>query len=85
VADDRRELDAWIAELRGRSERDEQAHLGPVDVAGVKVDGGLAVRIMLADLDHLDMLPPAWADDPLVTPRRAALLADFRLLRAQIG
>jgi hypothetical protein len=40
---------------------------------------------MLADLRHHDTLPPDLADDPLIPTRRAALLVDFRRLRAQIG
>jgi hypothetical protein len=78
-------LEPWIAELRDRAARGDLAHLGLVDVGGLKLRGELAARIMLADLTHLDTLPAGWAQDPLVPVRRDTLLADFRWLREQIG
>jgi hypothetical protein len=85
VTDGGADLDAWITELGRRLERGELAGLGLVDVRGLKLRGEWAVRVMLADLRHHDTLPPDLADDPLIPTRRAALLADFRQLRAQIG
>jgi hypothetical protein len=85
VTDGGADLDAWITELGRRLERGELAGLGLVDVRGLKLRGEWAVRVMLADLRHHDTLPPDLADDPLIPTRRAALLVDFRRLRAQIG
>jgi hypothetical protein len=45
----------------------------------------LAVRVMLADLDHFDDLPLARRRDLLVVARRRLLLDDLRRLREQIG
>jgi hypothetical protein len=85
VTDGGTELDAWISELGRRLERGELAGLGLVDVRGLKLRGEWAVRVMLADLRHHDTQPHDMADDPLIPARRAALIVDFRRLRAQIG
>ena len=84
IADGSDDLDAWICELQGRLARGELAHLGLVDIGGLKLAGEWAVRVMLANLDHLGSLPAEWAKDPLIPMRRAGLLADFRRLRAQV-
>jgi hypothetical protein len=72
------ELAAWIAALAGRLERHEFAYLGPITLRdGSRLsDTELAVRIMLADLDHLDRL---------LVERRQDLLDDFRHLREMLG
>jgi hypothetical protein len=73
------ELTAWISALAGRLERQELANLGPITLRdGSRFDDTeRAVRIMLADLQHHDMLP--------ATQRRHELLADFQDLREQLG
>jgi hypothetical protein len=74
----------WIRALRARLERGDLADLPPVDIGyGTRhLPGVTTVRVMLADLDHLDDLPPEAAEIPR---RRAELLDDFRRLRAAIG
>lgn len=61
--------------------------VAPIDVGDGtdRLPGEMVIRIMLADLDHLDDLPPEageWLD---VTDRRRALFDDFRRLREVIG
>jgi hypothetical protein len=72
------ELAAWIAALAGRLARHELASLGPITLRdGSRFDDTeRAVRIMLADLNHLDRL---------LVERRQDLLDDFRHLRKQLG
>jgi hypothetical protein len=81
------ELAAWIADLRVRLDRGDLATLGPVDVGhGTDVlPAQDTVRIMLADLDGFDEMPPDEADDPVNVARRDVLLTSFRILRALIG
>ena len=80
------ELDGWIAELRGRVARGELDDLGPIPLDGAAVLGtGTLVRIMLADLDHYHILPPALRHDLLIEARRRTLLREFARLREQIG
>jgi hypothetical protein len=81
------ELAAWIAALAGRLERHELANLGPITLQNGSrfADTELAVRIVLADLDHHDMLPAAQRQDPLVAQRRHELLGDFQYLRERLG
>jgi hypothetical protein len=71
-------LTAWIAALDGRLERHEFAYLGSITLRdGSRLpDTEQAVRIMLADLNHLDRL---------LAERRQDLLDDFRHLREQLG
>ena len=86
VSADPHELAAWIAELRGRLARGEFADGGPIEVGGVSLPGvELAVRVVLADLDHYDDLTLEQRRDLLVVARRRLLLEDLRRLRAQIG
>ena len=86
VSADPHELATWVAELRGRLARGEFADGGPIEVAGVALPGvELAVKVMLADLDHYDDLGLERRRDPLVVARRRLLLEDLRRLRAQIG
>ncbi len=79
-------LEAWIFELRGRLERGELYRYGVVELR----DGShiftleQAVRIMLADLDHLDQLPVDYPD-PLLPGRRQKLLDDFQYLRDRLA
>jgi hypothetical protein len=72
------ELTAWIAALAGRLERHELASLGSITLRdGSRFDDTeQAVKIMLADLNHLDRL---------LVERRQDLLDDFRHLRKQLG
>ncbi len=81
------DLADWIAELRERVERGELAELEPFDPSGgtPHMPGELVVRIMLADLDHYDDLPPLYRRQPAVEARRRALLDDLRRQREQIG
>jgi hypothetical protein len=80
-------LGQWIADLRARLDAGDLARFGPIDVGDGTglLAGAQIVRIMLADLDHLDGLPPVtheWLDIP---ERRRALLDAFRQLRDRIG
>ena len=80
------DLTAWIADLRARVARGDLAALGRVELdGGVILAAEQATRIMLADLDHYEDLPPRWRGDLTVVARREALLRDFRRLREQIG
>ena len=81
------ELAAWIADLRARLDRGELATLGPVDVGhGTQVlPAEDTVRIMLADLDDFEDMPPDEANGPVNVARRKVLLTSFRILRALIG
>jgi hypothetical protein len=81
------ELAAWIADLRVRLDRGDLATVGPVDVGhGTDVlPAQDTVRIMLADLDGFDEMPPDEADDPVNVARRDVLLTSFRILRVLIG
>ena len=80
------DLVAWIAELRGRLARGDLAALGRVELdGGIILTADMAARIMLADLDHYEDLPPTWRGDLAVVARREALLRDLRQLREQIG
>jgi hypothetical protein len=81
------ELAAWIADLRARLDRGDLATLGPVDVGhGTQIlPAQDTVRILLADLDELDELPPDAAGDPVNVARRDILLISFRILRTLIG
>ncbi|MDP8924120.1 MAG: hypothetical protein M3O34_14735 [Chloroflexota bacterium] len=79
-------LDAWLTELRGRLARGELDGLDSVDLDGAAELGTATfVRIMLADLEHYDELPPELQRDPLVMARRLYLLGDLWKLRSQIG
>ena len=56
------DLGAWIAELRGRVARGDLVALGRVELdGGIILAADLAARIMLADLDHYEDLPPHMA------------------------
>ena len=83
---DPHELATWIGELRRRVAHGEFADGGPIEVGGVVLPSvELAVKVMLADLDHYDDLGLERRRDPLVVARRRLLLEDLRRLRAQIG
>jgi hypothetical protein len=71
-------LEGWIEELRDSLQRGEFAGRGPITLRdGSRLpDTELAVRVMLADLDHLDML---------LIERRQDLLDDFQHLREQLA
>ena len=76
----------WIDGLRERLERGDLASLAPIDLGdGVLASGELTIRVMLADLDHLDWLAFDAPDSPRLADRRRWLVDDFRRLRAQIG
>jgi hypothetical protein len=80
-------LDRWIDDLRARVRAGDLARLPPFDLGyGTgHLPAGTTVRVMLADLDHLDALPAdarEWLDWP---DRRADLLDDFRRLRELLG
>ena len=80
-------LKAWIGTLRDRLGRDGLAHVAPFDLGDGTggMPGERTIRIMLADLDHLDALPPEARDLSENRERRRALLEDFRRLRAVIS
>ena len=78
------DLVAWIAELRGRVARGALDGHDDVAVTGGSMPAGVAARIMLADLDHYDDLPPEQREDLLIKARRGLLLRDFHLLREQL-
>jgi hypothetical protein len=80
-------LDAWIEELRGRLERGELRRFGVVELRDGSHTFTLeqAVRIMLADWDHLAALPPASYPDALTAGRRQALSDDFQYLRDRLA
>ena len=71
-------LEVWIEDLRHRLERGDFAGRGSVTLRDGSrlLDTELAVRIMLADLDHLDTL---------LVERRQDLLDDFQHLREQLA
>jgi hypothetical protein len=81
------DLDAWIDALRGRLDRGELAGLGPLSLrdGASSLPGELVVRIMLADLEHVDDLArlERWAGR--AAWRRRALHEELRRLRALIG
>jgi len=80
------EVAGWIDGLRERLERGDLASLAPIDLGdGVLASGELTIRVMLADLDHLDWLAFDAPDSPRLADRRRWLVDDFRRLRAQIG
>jgi hypothetical protein len=79
------DLDAWIAELRGRLARRELDGLGQWDEAGGTLSADLVVSIMLADLDHYDDLAPEQREAPSIVARRDLLVQDFQRLRERIG
>ena len=84
--DGRTDLPAWIADLRRRLAQGELDGLAPIDLGnGAPAGGELIVRIMLADLDHLDWLASNAPNSIDVAVRRQRLLYDFHRLRAVIG
>ena len=85
MATDPDDLVAWIAELRARVARGDLDGQGEFEAGVGRFAVGLAARIMLADLDHYEALPPTWRGDLAVVARREALLRDLRRLREQIG
>jgi hypothetical protein len=80
-------LSHWIHGLRRRLNDGELAALGPLDLADGtdELPGETVVRVLLADLDHLDRLPDDVRDSIDVPGRRAELLDDFARLRALLG
>ncbi len=86
VSTDPHELATWITELRRRLARGEFADGGPIEVGDVVLSSvELAVKVMLADLDHYDDLSLEQRRDLLTVARRRLLLEDLRDLREQIG
>ena len=79
------DLAAWIAELRDRMARGALDGRGTVVVSSGVLAVGEAARLMLADLDHYDDLPPERRQGPLVEARRRLLFSDLRRLCEQIG
>ena len=81
------DLGPWIASVKQRLERGELAELAPMAVLDgfPPLPGELFVRIMLADYDHYDDLPPARRREPAIVRQRLALLEDLRRLRELIG
>jgi hypothetical protein len=80
------DLGEWISGLRGRVARGELVGSGPGDPdGGGQLSTEQAVRIMLADLDHLDYLACRSVSGLDIHERRRRLLGDFRRLRDRIG
>ena len=86
LADRVKDLDGFVPELRGRLDRGEYANLGPVDLGESAPFGDpeLALRVMLADWDHFDDLPPEQRDDYGVAARRLKVLADLHALQQRL-
>jgi len=80
-------LEVWIEGLHDRLDGGDLAHLGPVELGdGCRFPSvQLAVRIMLADLQHFDDLPRAEREHPRTLARRRSLLNDFAALRERLG
>jgi hypothetical protein len=79
-------LGAWIADLRRRVTRGDLARLGPVVICdGATLPAELAARLALADLDHLDGLPPGRREHLDVPARRLLILHQLQALREQLG
>ena len=75
-------LTLWIAGLRLRLERGELDRLGSVDLGYGSLPAATSARILLADQDHLDSLPPGRLDPTTTEARRRDLDDDFgRLLQ----
>jgi hypothetical protein len=84
--DESDDLGEWISGLRGRVARGELVGSGPGDPdGGEQLSTEQTVRIMLADLDHLDYLTCRSACGLDVPERRRRLLGDLRRLRDRIG
>jgi len=85
VADD--DFDRWIADLHCRVGRGDLADLPSFDVGAwtLRIPGEIVVKIMLADLEHLDTLPPSMSRTPDIPARRATLMGQFDRLRKIIG
>ena len=85
MADD--DFDRWIADLHRRAERGDLADLPSFDVGAwtLRIPGEITVKIMLADLEHLDTLPPSMSMVPDIPARRATLMGQFDRLRRIIG
>jgi hypothetical protein len=81
------DLDHWIYDLRRRLDSGELAALGPLDLADgtAELPGETVLRVLLADLDHLDRLPDDVRDATDAQGRRGELLDDFRQLRALLA
>jgi hypothetical protein len=81
------DLGQWVASVRERLARGELADLGAMPVLEdyQPLPGELFVRIMLADYDHYDDLPPARRREPAIVAQRLALLEDLRRLCELIG
>jgi hypothetical protein len=75
----------WIDGLR--LDDGQLAALGPLDLGDgtAELPGEAVVRVLLADLDHLDRLPEDVRDALDVPSRRGELLDDFARLRALLG
>ncbi len=80
-------FDHWNDGLRHRLATGDLAALGPIDLddGTDELPGETVVRVLLADLDHLDRLPNEVRDSIDVPTRRSDLLGDFRQLRALLG
>lgn len=76
-------IEVWVVDLRDQLQRGELTGRGPIMLRDGSrfLDAERAVRIMLADLAHLDALPSSYYPARLITLRRHQLLADFQHLR----
>jgi hypothetical protein len=80
-------LDQLIHDLRRRLDSGELAALGPLDLGDgtAELPGETVVRVLLADLNHLDRLTPRALGWEERHERRSELLHDFRRLRELLG
>ena len=84
---DQDDFGRWLAQLRERVACGNLVDVGPVHIhdGSRNLPMELLVRTMIADLDHLNALPPDGPDRASVQRRQQMLLRDFRRLREQIG
>lgn len=79
-------LAPWIAELHRRIEQRELTVIPQVHLdEGSRVDADLIARIMLAEFDALEVLPPEEQETLENVVKRRSLLWDLLWLREQIG
>jgi hypothetical protein len=81
------DLSRWIGTLPGRLARGELANLEPFDLGDGTgtLPGQTTIRIMLADLDHIEQLPSNVHEPRTPFARLHDLHRDFRRLRELIG
>jgi hypothetical protein len=81
------DLNHWIGTLPDRLARGEFANLAPFNLGDGTgtLPGQTTIRIMLADLDHLEQLPATTHEPRTTFVRLHDLFRDFTRLRELIG